>query len=331
MPRKQTLQIPEDFLELIPPGGFVLFTLPDAYVARRFVPAFLATSRKSSKLALFTSLATSSYPTAQISNSSPNASALSREGATSTAVIPLDSFKSSSDCIKALAAAGKKRGASVILDLAGETPGWLSSTDSRERFVRGAAEALREARCRSLFLLTENLLEDSHWARLKGEASAIVVLRPTGDEFYCQMIAATGVYDSEQFLPRMVRLQDGAIVWGKPLVPAPDAGTPDERIERLKDRLRRTESSQDYRFEQSPYPQAIMSPRRILSVNAAFRSAMPWSVDEAGEPQVTPHQLFGRKNSHLLQEIFAQAAHDPAAASESSEATGTDAAGDTRT
>ena len=155
--------------------------------------------------------------------------------------------------------------------------------------------------------MTENLLEDSHWARLKREASAIVVLRPTGDEFYCQMIAATGVYDSEQFLPRMVRLQDGEIVWGKPLVPAPDAGTPDERIERLKERLRRTESSQEYRFEQSPYPQAIMSPRRILSVNAAFRSAMPWSVDEGGEPNITPHQLFGRKNSHLLQEIFAQA------------------------
>ena len=125
------------------------------------------------------------------------------------------------------------------------------------------------------------------------------------------MIAAAGVYDAEQFLPRMVRLHDGGIIWGKPLVPAPDAGTPDERIERLKEKLRRAESSQEYRFEQSPYPQAVMSPRRILSLNAAFRAAMPWSVEEGGEPKLTPHQLFGRKNSHLLQEIFP--APDPVA------------------
>ena len=308
MARKYAQQTPADFLEIPPPGGFVLFVLPDAYVARRFVPAFLATSRKASKLALFSSLATSSYsPGSQSASGLSASSSYTGDASSPTVAVPLDSFKSGADCIKALEAAGKKRGTSVILDLTGETPGWLSSTDSRERFVRGAAESLREVHCRSLFLMTENLLEDSHWARLKREASAIVVLHPTGDEFYCQMIAATGVYDSEQFLPRMVRFQDGEIVWGKPLVPAPDAGTPDERIERLKERLRRTESSQEYRFEQSPYPQAIMSPRRILSVNAAFRSAMPWSVDEAGEPSVTPHQLFGRKNSHLLQEIFAQA------------------------
>ena len=188
-----------------------------------------------------------------------------------------------------------------VFDLSAEMPRWLAGVSGRLTVLEKAIGSLKESRRSSLWFIPEPRLADVPLSRTGELFDYSMVICPSGQTHYAQFVRGAG--PPELFLPRLVGVEEGQLLWSNPLKPSEEVIEPKRAIQRLEKKLQESEALHDRYFSASPLPQAVFTHRQLLRANEAFFDTFSWLSRKRGGKS-PPHDFFGRAGRDFFKEVF---------------------------